>query len=93
MFGALSKLIQGLFTGLGATVLTSLGIGFASGAITLVVVNYYIGKIVAQAGFLGDMAAILHLGGLDKAVSIIIGAIVIRTSLAASKLSLAKLKK
>ncbi|OBX51696.1 DUF2523 family protein [Moraxella nonliquefaciens] len=93
MFGALARLLQGLFTGFGATVLTSLGIGFMSGAIALIVLNYYIGKIVSQAGFLGDMAAILQLGGFDTAISIVIGATVVRASLAASKLSLGRMKK
>lgn len=93
MFATLAKLLQSLFKGLGSTVLTSLGIGFLSGSIALVVINYYIGKIVAQAGFLGDMAAILHLGGMDTAISIVIGACVVRASLAASKLSLGRIKK
>lgn len=93
MLNALFRLFKHLFAGLGGTVLTGMGLGLVSGSVTLVVINYYIGKITAQAGFLGDMAAILHLGGMDTAISIVIGAIVVRATLLASKLSLTKLKK
>lgn len=93
MWGALTKVLQGLFGGMGKRVLVGMGLGFASGAISLAVINYYINKIVSSAGALGDMAAILHLGGMSTALSIIIGAVVVRASLGATKLSLTKLTK
>lgn len=93
MLGALAKLFQYLFGGMGKRVLVGMGLGIASGAISLVVINYYINKIVSSAGALGDMAAILHIGGMDTAISIVIGAVVVRASLGATKLSLTKAAK
>lgn len=93
MLRALYLLLTSLISGLGRRVLIGAGLGLASGAITLQVINYYIGQIQAQAGLLGAMASILHIGGLDKAISIIIGACVIRASLSAVKLSLVKASK
>ena len=47
-------------------------------------------KIQQQAGLLGDMAGIAHLGGLDKAISILIGAVIIRATILASQAFLTK---
>lgn len=86
----LFTLLQKLFGSMGKRVLVGAGLGLASGAIVLTVVNYYVGKITAQAGALGSMAGILHLAGMDKAISIIIGAVVVRATLQSTKLSLIK---
>tara|TARA_B100000530_G_scaffold336986_1_gene293868 strand:+ start:684 stop:965 length:282 start_codon:yes stop_codon:yes gene_type:complete len=93
MWGILTKVLQGLFGGMGKRVLVGMGLGIASGAISLAVINYYINKIVSSSGALGDMAAILHIGGMDTAISIVIGAVVVRASLGATKLSLSKAAK
>jgi len=90
MWSALAKLYKGLFGGMGKQVLLGAGLGVISGGATLVVINYYINKVTSSAGALGDMAAILHLGGMDTAISIIIGAVVVRATLSATKLSLTK---
>lgn len=93
MWAVFIGVMRGLFGGMGKRVLLGMGLGLASGAISLAVINYYINKIVASAGAIGDMAAILHLAGMDTALSIMIGAIVIRASLGATKLSLSKVAK
>lgn len=93
MWGLLAKAIQGTFGGLGKRVLVGMGLGLASGAVVLTVINYYINKIVMSASRLGDMAAILHLGGMDVAVSIIIGAVIVRATIGATKVSLTKAAK
>lgn len=92
MLKSLYAMLVGLFAGMGKKILVGLGVGLASGLITLQVINYYIDQIQQQAGMLGAMASILHLGGLDKAISVIIGACVIRATLSAVKLSLVKAK-
>lgn len=89
--GKLLTLILGDFAGTALKkLLVGAGIGIVTGAIVLTVLNYYIGKIQQQAGFLGDMAGIAHLGGLDTAISVIIGAVVVRATLGATKLSIVK---
>ncbi len=40
-----------------------------------------------------DMAAILHLSGMDVAVSIVIGAVVVRATIGATKMSLTRAAK
>lgn len=93
MWNLLSTTIKGTFGGFGKRVLVGMGLGLASGAIVLTVINYYVNKIVVSAGALGDMAAILHLAGMDVAVSIVIGAVIVRASIGATKLSLSKAAK
>jgi len=93
MGALLSKVIQGVFGVAGGRVLLGMGLGIASGAIVLTVINYYINKIVVSAGRLGDMAAILHLAGMDVAISIVIGAVIVRASIGATKLTLSKAAK
>lgn len=89
--GKLLTLILGDFAGSALKkLLVGAGLGIITGAIVLTVLNYYIGKIQQQAGFLGDMAGIAHLGGLDTAISVIIGAVVVRATLGATKLSIVK---
>lgn len=86
----LAALLQKLFGGALNRILVGAGLGLASGAIVLNVINFYIGKITSQAGALGSMAGILHLAGVDVAISIIIGAVVVRATISATKLSLIK---
>lgn len=88
--GDLGAFFTGLLPNSFKTFFLSMGVGVASGAIALTVVNYYIGKIQQQAGLLGDMAGIAHLGGLDKAISIVIGAVIIRATILASQAVLTK---
>lgn len=90
MWAALTKVLQGVTGGAGAGLLAGAGLGLASGLIVLTVINYYINKIVQSAGALGDMAALLHIGGMDTAISIIIGAVVVRATLSATKLTLTR---
>lgn len=93
MWKLFSGAITGTFGGLGKRVLLGMGLGLASGAIVFAVLNYYINKIVVSAGALGDMAAILHLSGMDTAVSIIIGAVIVRATIGATKVSLSRAAK
>ena len=93
MWLKLSTLFKGLIAGGFGSVLAGAGLGLASGALVLTVINYYINQISSSAGALGDMAAILHIGGMDTAISIVIGAVVVRAFLGATKLSLVKGKK
>lgn len=90
MWAALTKVLQGITGGAAGGLLAGAGLGLASGLIVLTVINYYINKIVQSAGALGDMAALLHIGGMDTAISIVIGAVVVRATLSATKLSLTR---
>lgn len=90
----MGKFLTLLFGGLAGSiikkVLVGAGLGVATGAILLTVINFYIGKIQQQAGLIGDMAGIAHLAGLDVAISIIIGAVVVRATLQATKVFVTK---
>lgn len=89
----LAELFQKLFGSLGKRVLVGAGLGLASGTIIHTVINYYLDKIISQAGLLGKMSGILHLAGVDTAISIIIGGVVVRATISATKLSLVKATK
>lgn len=89
--GKLLTAILGGFAGsLVKKLLVGAGLGVATGAIVLTVVNYYVRKVQQQAGLIGDMAGIAHIAGLDVAMSIIIGSIVVRASLQSMKVFIVK---
>ena len=91
LVGLFSKLFSGFSkTGL-KTMLLGAGIGLASAGISLVVINYFISKIVEVSGDIGyGVVGIFGLAGLDKAMSIIIGAYVLKALLSKGKLSFKK---
>ena len=91
--GSLLSVLSKFGGGLGRQLLISLGIGIATGGVSLAVINYYINKISQQANLLGTSAFIFNLAGLDTALSIVIGACIIRASLAAMGVSFVKMKK
>lgn len=91
--GTFLSLLIKFGTGLGRQILISLGIGIGSGAIIMQVLNYYIEKIQAQAGFLGAGASLFGLAGLDTALSTVIGACVMRASLSVMGVTFGKLSK
>lgn len=94
MFGLLSKLFSGLSkTGL-KNILLGAGIGLASAGVSLVVINYFISKITEMTGSIGyGVAGLFGLAGLDKALSIVIGAFVLKAMLQQGSLSFRKLGK
>lgn len=96
--GGLAALLSKLFSGFSKTGLKSLllgaGIGLASAGVSLVVINYFISKIVEVSGNIGyGVIGIFGLAGMDKAMSIIIGSYVLKAMLARGSLSFRKLSK
>lgn len=94
--GGLIGLFSKLFSGFSKTGLKSLfagaGIGLVSAGISLIVINYFISKIVFMTGSIGyGVAGLFGLAGIDKALSIIIGAYVLKAMLAQGKLSFKKI--
>lgn len=92
LIGLFSTLLSGFSkTGLKA-LLTGAGIGIASAGISLIVINYFISKITESTGAIGyGVAGLFGLAGLDKALSIIIGAYVLKAMLQQGKLSFRKI--
>lgn len=92
LIGLFSKLFSGFSkTGLKA-LLTGAGIGLASAGVSLIVINYFIAKIVEMSGNIGyGVVGFLGLAGFDKAISIIIGAYVLKVMLQQGKLSFRKI--
>ncbi len=96
--GGLIGLFSKLFNGLSKTgikkLLLGAGIGLASAGVSLIVINYFISKIVEVSGSIGyGVVGIFGLAGIDKALSIIIGAHVLKVMLSQGKLSFKKLAK
>lgn len=71
------------------TLITSMGLGVVSGTAAYVLLSNYIDQSIAQASTM-PMLGLLGMFGLDKALSIIFGAILTRGSIEASKLSFAR---
>jgi len=94
--GGLIGLFSKLFSGFSKTGIKSLlagaGIGLAATGISLIVINYFISKIVQSTGSIGyGVAGLFGIAGLDKALSIIIGAYVLKAMLQQGSLSFRKL--
>lgn len=65
------------------------GLGLTSGAVVLVVFNYYLTKFINAFDMIdSDYIGLLGLMGVDKAVSMIVGAYVIRLTILSTRLSL-----
>lgn len=69
--------------------LTSLGIGLVSATAVSVLLSQYIDTALSQASTM-PLLGLLGLFGIDKALSILLGAVLTRASIEASKLSIGK---
>lgn len=69
--------------------LTSLGIGLVSATAVSVLLSQYIDTALSQASSM-PLLGLLGLFGIDKALSILLGAVLTRASIEASKLSIGK---
>lgn len=92
MGNLLKALFTGLLSGSLKTILTGAGLGLASAAIAMAVINYYIDQTVSAAGGLGTFASLLGIAGFDIALSIIFSAIVLKLTLNSASLAIRKLK-
>lgn len=75
--GFFTKLQNVLFAGNKSwlsQVLTGAGLGLVSTAVLTTFIDYYKSQAIASLGQLGLVSGILGLSGLDKALSIVIGA-------------------
>ena len=84
--GGLAALLSKVLSGFSKTGLKALmvgaGIGLASAGVSLIVINYFISKITEMTGSIGyGVAGLFGLAGLDKALSIVIGAYVLKAML------------
>lgn len=69
--------------------LTSLGIGLVSATAVSVLLSQYIDTALSQASTM-PLLGLLGLFGIDTALSILLGAVLTRASIEASKLSIGK---
>lgn len=88
---SLISLFKGLQKGWLKDVLTGAGLTLGTSAVALTALNTAISKLRADMGQVSsDLLALMHLMGIDIAMSITIGAIVTRYTLKATKLTLQK---
>lgn len=91
LIGLFSKLLSGFSKNGLKAILLGAGIGLASAGVSLVIINYFIAKIVEMSGDIGyGVVGFLGLAGFDKAMSIIIGAYVLKVVIAQGALSFRK---
>lgn len=88
---SLISLFKGLQKGWLKDVLTGAGLTLGSAAITLTAFNTAVSKLRSSVSQVpSDLLALMHLMGIDIAMSIIIGAIVTRYTMQSGKLILQK---
>lgn len=89
---SLISLFKGLQKGWLKDVLTGAGLTLGTSAVVLTALNTAISKVRDDVGQMSaELLALMHLSGIDVAMSIIIGAIVTRHTLQSTKLTLKKL--
>ena len=89
---SLISLFKGLQKGWLKDVLTGAGLTLGTSAVTLTALNTVVSKLRSDLNSVSsDLLMLMHLMGIDIAMSIIIGAIVTRYTMQATKLTLQKL--
>lgn len=89
MGALLAKILDGFAKGLLGKMFAGAGITFASTAIMTGIVEQYIARLQSMTGSISaDMLAILHLGGFDYAISVILSAVMSRLVLDGTHLTL-----
>lgn len=88
---SLISLFKDLQEGFTKDLLVILGITFGTSAITLNALNIAVSKLRSDVNQMSDnILMLMHLSGIDVAMSIIIGAIVTRHTIRATKFTLQK---
>lgn len=92
---AIKKLFDLVLTGSLKKVLLGAGLSLSSGAISFVVINYYINKLLNYiSGMSGEfsnyMISLFGLSGLDIALNVIISAYVVKFTLKSPQVFLSK---
>lgn len=72
------------------TMMVGAGLGLVTSSFILTLANTYISRSLGSMRGAGDMYALLALSGCDKALSIVIGALVARVTISSMRLSIAK---
>lgn len=97
LLASLKKLFDYAITGSIKKMLLGAGLGVASTAISLSIINYYISKVIdsvqAVSSFAGlgtALVSLLGLAGVDVAISIIIGAYVVKYTVKQAQVFLVK---
>ncbi|MEN8392533.1 DUF2523 family protein [Acinetobacter indicus] len=94
MWSILARFMEWSVKGSVKTALTGAGLGLASATISLTYMQQYLNELMAVGNSLmGDSLALLALSGGDLAFSMIIGALVTRTTISASKISLVRMQR
>lgn len=86
----LQLIFGGLISGGLRKLLMGAGIGLATAALSLTIINYYMDKITQSSNGIGVVASILGIAGFDVALSIIFSAIVLKITINSTKLFLSK---
>ena len=91
MIGAIKLLLANLLGSFIARILTGAGLAITTGAVLMPVVTTALDAAAgAMGGMPGDMLAVLNLGGVGEALSIIGSAMLTRTAISAGKVGLKK---
>jgi hypothetical protein len=70
--------------------LVGAGLGLGTSAFMITFLNYYVDQAVGSTSALGAVAGLIGLSGLDKALSIVVGALVARVSINSLNIKLIK---
>lgn len=72
----------------GRTVLTSLGVGLVSSAVSLSMLQQYISFLQLRYGLIGDLAGLLALADFPLGMSIVLSAVTVKITLKAKNVTL-----
>lgn len=91
MWSTLSKILDSFSAGFLGKVFAGAGITFASTTVMTSIVQQYISRLQSMTNSIpADMLAILHLSGIDFAISVILSAVMSRLVIDGAHLTLKK---
>lgn len=90
MGNLLKRLLDSFADGFLNRLLKGAGISLLSGTLILTVINHLIAKFLSDFFVVGDLAALVGVGGLDQCISIVISAVIARATISSSSMSWGK---
>lgn len=94
MWALLARFVEWAIKGSVKTAMLGAGLGLASATLSMTYIRSYLNQVQSYGNSMqADSLALLALSGGDIALSMIIGAIITRITISATKLSLVSLKK
>lgn len=90
MGNLLKNLLESLADGFLKRIITGAGLSLITGVSMMVIINFLFDKFLSDFFVVGDLAALVGVGGLDQCISIVMSAVIARAMLSSGSVSVSK---